>query len=86
MLTRIYEIHFVSRKFDTVKKQLLHVPSWKNSIDSSIFNYNHKRSFLPVLYSGDYVNYFSSSKLPLKYGGQSRLAFSNFFYASLANI
>ncbi|HEU5165357.1 MAG TPA: sensor histidine kinase [Chitinophagaceae bacterium] len=87
MLTRIYEIHFVQQKFDTVKKQLLHVTELENLIGYKHTHYNYYvLSYLDFVAS-DYVNVFSKAKAAIEIMEANRdFAFSNFFYGNMANI
>jgi two-component sensor histidine kinase len=87
MLTRIYEIHFVQRKYDTVKKQLLHVTELEKLIGFRHIHYNYYvLSYLDYTF-GDYVSAFSRSKAAIELMEANRdFAFSNFFYGNLANI
>jgi len=87
MLTRIYEIHFVQMKYDTVRKQLLHVTELEHAIGYRHIHYNYY--VLSYLYftEGDYVNVFSNAKTAIEVMEANRdMAFSSFFYGNLANI
>jgi two-component sensor histidine kinase len=87
MLTRIYEIHFVYRKYDTVKKQLLHVTELEKLIGFRHIHYNYYvLSYLDYTF-GDYTSAFFQAKAAIELMEANRdFAFSNFFYGNLANI
>lgn len=87
MLTRIYEIHFVHRRYDTVKTQLLHVTELEKSIGYRHIHYNYYvLSYLDFV-AADYVNVFFKAKAAIEIMEANRdLAFSNFFYGNMANI
>ena len=87
MLTRIYEIHFVQQKYDTVKKQLLYVTELEKLIGFKHLHYNYNvLSYLDFV-AGDYANVFSKSKAAIEImEGNRDFAFSNFFYGNMANI
>ena len=87
MLTRIYEIHFVHQKFDTVKTQLLHVTELEKLIGFKHLHYDYYvLSYLDFV-AGDYVGVFSNSKTAIEIMEANRdFAFSNFFYGNMANI
>ena len=87
MLTRIYEIYFVQMKYDTVRKQLLHVTELEQAIGYRHIHYNYY--VLSYLYytAGDYVNVFSYAKTAIEVMEANHdLAFSSWFYGNLANI
>ena len=87
VLTRIYEIDFVHRKYDTVRKQLERVTELEQSIGFRHIHYNYY--VLSYLYYtvGDYVNVFLNAKTAIAVmEANGDLAFSNFFYGNLANI
>jgi len=87
MLTRIYEIYFVQGEYDTVRKQLLHVTELEKLIGFRHIHYNYYvLSYLDFIAS-NYVNVFSKSKIAIEIMESNRdFAFSNFFYANMANI
>jgi two-component system, sensor histidine kinase PdtaS len=87
MLTRIYEIHFVFQKFDTVRKQLLHVTELVKSIGfRHLHYYYYVLSYLDMV-ATDYGAAFSKAKEAIETMEANRdFAFSNFFYGNLANI
>ena len=87
MLTRIYEIHFVHQKYDTVKKQLLHVTELEKLIDFRHTHYNeYVLSYLDFV-ALDYVNVFFRAKKAIEIMEANRdFAFSNFFYGNMSNI
>lgn len=87
MLTRIYEIHFVHRKFDTVKKQLLHVTDLEKLIGYRHIHYNYYvLSYLDHM-TIDYVGVFAKAKTAVEIMEANRdFAFSNFFYGNMAAI
>jgi two-component system, sensor histidine kinase PdtaS len=87
MLTRIYEIDFVHRRYDTVRQQLLRVTDLERSVGYKQLHYNYY--VLSYLYftAGDYVNVFSYARKAIEEMEANRdLAFSGFFYGNLANI
>jgi len=87
MLTRIYEIHFVHQKYDTVKKQLLHVTELEKLIGFKHIHYNYYVLSYLDFTAGDYVNVFSNIKTSIEIMEANRdFAFSNFFYGNMANI
>jgi two-component system, sensor histidine kinase PdtaS len=87
MLTRIYEIHFVNRKYDTVKKQLLHVTELEKLIGFRHIHYNYYVLSYLDFTSADYVKVFSEAKAAIELMEADRdFAFSNFFYGNMANI
>jgi tetratricopeptide (TPR) repeat protein len=85
MLTRIYEIHFVAQKFDTVKKQLAHVTELENSIGFRHIHYNqYVLSWLDYA-TTQYGDAFSKLKLAIETMEKVHdMAFSNFFYGFMA--
>jgi two-component sensor histidine kinase len=87
MLTRIYEIHFVFEKFDTVRKQLLHVTEMEKLIGFRHLHYNYYvLSYLDML-ATDYAAAFSKAREAIETMEANRdFAFSNFFYGNLATI
>ena len=87
MLTRIYEIHFVFQKFDTVRKQLLYVTELEKLIGFRHLHYNYYvLSYLDMV-ATDYVAAFTKAREAIETMEANRdFAFSNFFYANLANI
>lgn len=87
MLTRIYEIYFVFAKYDTVRKQLLHVTDLEKLIGFKHLHYNYYvLSFFDTVQE-DWVNAFYKTKLAIETMEVNRdFAFSNFFYGSMSNI
>jgi len=87
ILTRIYEIDFVFRKFDTVKKQLLQVTDLEKSIGFRHLHYNYDvLSYLDYT-AGDYAGVFSDLRTAIAIMEATHdLAFSNFIYGAMANI
>jgi two-component sensor histidine kinase len=87
MLTRIYEIHFVFQKFDTVKKQLQQVTDLEKLIGFKHIHYNYYvLSYLDYT-STDYSNAFYNAKTAIEIMETNRdFAFSNFFYGNMANL
>jgi len=87
MLTRIYEIYFVFRKYDTVRKQLLHVTELEKAIGFTHLHYNYYvLSYLDYT-EGKYTGVFYNAKLSISIMEANRdFAFSNFFYGNMANI
>jgi two-component sensor histidine kinase len=87
MLTRIYEIDFVYQRYDTVKKQLLHVTDIEKLIGFRHIHYNYYViSYLDYI-AGDYVNVFYNTKTSIQIMEANRdYGFSNFFYGNMANI
>ncbi|HEY4288529.1 MAG TPA: sensor histidine kinase [Puia sp.] len=87
MLTRIYEIYFVLRKYDTVRKQLLQVTELEKLIGFRHIHYNYYVLSYLDYNAGDYAGVFSKSKKAIEIMEANHdFAFSNFFYANLANI
>ena len=87
MLTRIYEIDFVNGKYDTVKKQLLHVTELEKLIGYRHIHYNYYVLSYLDFTAADYVMVFSESKAAVELMEANRdFAFSNFFYGNMANI
>jgi len=87
MLTRIYEIYFVRQKFDTVKKQLLHVTELEKLIGFRHIHYNHRVLAFLNYYVGGWGDVFTESKVAVAIMEVNHdLAFSNFIYAALAEI
>ena len=87
MLTRIYEIHFVQQKYDTVKQQLLHVTELEKLIGYKHIHYNYYVLSYLDFTASDYVNVFSKAKTAIEIMEANRdFAFSNFFYGNMAGI
>jgi len=87
LLTCIYEIYFVKRKFDTVRQQLLHVTELEKTIGFRHIHYNH--NVLSYLYyvTGDYANVFVECRAAVAaMEATEDFAFSNFIYGAMANI
>lgn len=85
MLTNIYEIHFVQQKFDTVKKQLLHVTELEKLIGFKHIHYNHSVLFFLEQVAGNYVEAFDQCKTAIEIMEANQdFAFSNFFYGTMA--
>lgn len=86
-LTSIYEIHFVQQKFDTVKKQLLHVTALEKLIGFKHIHYNHSVLSYLSQYVGDYAEVFAECKIAIAIMEANQdFAFSNFFYGAIANV
>jgi len=87
MLTRIYEIYFVKRKFDTVRKQLLHVTDLEKLIGYRHIHYNYYVLSYLDFNAGNYANVFSESKTAVEIMEANRdYAFSYLYYGNMANI
>ena len=87
MLTSIYEIYFVHRKFDTVKDQLLHVTDLERLVGFRHTHYNHRvLAFLNYRVS-NWGDVFTECKkaVAVMEDNQDR-AFSNFIYGAMAQI
>jgi two-component sensor histidine kinase len=87
MLTRIYEIHFVHQKYDTVKKQLLYITGLERRIGFRHIHYNYYvLSYLDYT-AGNYAGVFENAKTSIDIMEANHdLVFSNFFYGNMANI
>lgn len=87
MLTRIYEIHFALRKFDTVRAELLNVTELEKFIGYKYLHYNYYvLSFLDNTAS-DYASGFTYAKKAVATMEENLdFAFSNFFYGNMAYV
>ena len=87
MLTGIYQIYFVQRKYDTVKKQLQHVTELEKSIGFRHIHYNHRvLSFLEYRL-GDWGDVFAECKTAVAIMEENKdFAFSCFIYGAMAQI
>ncbi|MBO9632764.1 MAG: sensor histidine kinase, partial [Chitinophagaceae bacterium] len=88
MLTRIYEIYFVQRKFDTVKKQLLHVTDLEKRIGYRHTHYNHRvLAYMALYLNSNWAEAFIESKAAVDIMEAVRdFAFSNYIYAGMAAV
>ena len=87
MLTRIYEIYFVQRKYDTVKKQLLYVTELEKAIGYRHIHYNHRVLAWLEYRLGGWANVFAECKTAVAIMEANKdLAFSNFIYGAMAQI
>jgi two-component sensor histidine kinase len=87
ILTRIYEIYFVSRKLDTVKKQLLHVTELEKSIGFRHIHYNHRVLAYLNYHLAGWGEVFAECKAAVDIMEANRdFAFSNFIYGAMAQI
>ncbi|SIN91408.1 histidine kinase dimerization/phosphoacceptor domain -containing protein [Chitinophaga niabensis] len=84
MLTGIYEVHFVQQKFDTVKKQLLHVTELEKLIGFKHTHYNHYVLSYLNFFVGDMTDGFTECKeaIAIMEANQD-FAFSSFFYGNM---
>jgi two-component sensor histidine kinase len=87
MLTRIYEIYFVHKKYDTVRKQLLHVTELEKLIGFRHIHYNHRVLAYLEYYLSDWGAVFAQCKMAVAImESVPDLAFSNFIYGAMAQI
>src|SRR5436190_15444200 len=87
MLTAIYQIYFVLRKYDTVKSQLLHVTQLEKSIGFKHIHYNHRVLAFLEYHVGDWGDVFTESKAAVAVMEANKdFAFSNFIYGAMAQI
>ena len=87
MLTRIYEIYFVSRKYDTVKKQLLHVTELEQLIGYRHIHYNYRVLAFLEYRLGGLGAVFTECKTAVTIMEASKdTVFSNFIYGAMAQI
>ncbi len=87
MLTRIYEIYFVFRKLDTVKKQLLHVTELEKLIGYRHIHYNHRVLAYLEYHLDDWGDVFRESKTAVTIMEANQdFAFSCFIYGAMAQI
>ncbi|RPD38332.1 tetratricopeptide repeat-containing sensor histidine kinase [Chitinophaga barathri] len=86
ILTKIYEIHFVQGKFDTVVKQLRHVTELEKLVGFRHIHYNHSVLASLAFYTGSFVDIFREAKTAVEImETNGDYAFSNFIYSALAN-
>ena len=87
MMTRVYEIDFLFRKFDTVKKQLLQVTELEKRIGFRHLHYNYDVLAYLDYTAGDYASAFADLRAAIAtMEANHDLAFSNFIYGGMANI
>ncbi|MBV4355856.1 tetratricopeptide repeat-containing sensor histidine kinase [Pinibacter aurantiacus] len=87
MLTRIYEIYFVRRQFDTVKPQLKHVTELENLIGFRHTHYNHRVLGYLEERENNWANAFTEYNAAVTImESTGDLAFSNFLYGAMAQI
>ncbi len=81
MLTRIYEIYYIEGKYDTVRKQLLHVTDLEKAIGFRHLHYNYNVLGWLEGILGNYSGMFSYANAAVALMEANHdLAFSNFFY------
>ena len=87
MLTRIYEIYFVHQKYDTVKKQLLHVTELEKLIGFKHIHYNYRVLGFLEYTIGDWGDVFTEMQKAVEIMEANKdLAFSNFVYGAMAQV
>ena len=85
MLISIYEIYFVQQKYDTVKKQLLHVTELEKLIGYKHIHYNYSVLSFLNFFVGDNTDIFSNCRTAIAIMEANQdFAFANFFYGNLA--